>query len=430
MLRFITSLTVFFFSIVYANNNSGLVTENPDKGKRLLLNDEKFVDALRFFTTALENAAQLQNQKAKAENIYWIAECLFQMRAMKQLNEVLKAGEYFMQRNKNDTLYSYLILIKSKYLIDIGKNKEAIQLLLKTSKTYNKDFTNKKELILADACYRTGKLELSKKLYENIIRNTVDSTQTAQAYNGIGSYYFMTSEFDSAGYYYEKALLIYRRNKGVNYSLTTSVLYNQALILIKDGNYITSEAKLEEALKICLLKFGNYHPKTAEVTGTLGNIYMIEDNIGKAIHYFNKESEILLKIYGEFNPKLINCYMNLTDIYTSNKEFSKAETEIRKAIYLTEKFYNKKNNLYTQCVVKLGILLTQKQQFNAADKLLNEVIRLNRKNPDDYLADVYLQSGNNLFAQKNMMKQAGITNLPMKCTSGFSEKKTYTLLIL
>jgi CHAT domain-containing protein len=400
MLRFITSLTVFFFSIVYANNNSGLVTHNLDKGKRLLLNDEKFVDALRFFTTALGNATQLQNQKAEAENIYWIAECLFQMRSMNQLNEVLKAGEYFMQLNKNDSLYSYLILIKSKYLIDIGKNKEAIQLLLKTSKTNSKDFTNMKELILADAFYRSGKLEISKKLYESIIHNTDDSIQAAQSFNGIGSYYFMTSEFDSAGYYYEKALLIYRRNKGVNYSLTTSVLYNQALILIKDGNYITSEAKLKEALKVCLLKFGNYHPKTAEVTGTLGNIYMIEDNIGKSIHYFNKELEILLKIYGEFNPKLINCYMNLADIYTANKEFSKAETEIRKAIYLTEKFYNKKNNLYTQCIVKLGILLTQKQQFNAADKLLNEVIRLNRKNPDDYLPDVYLQSGNNLFAQK------------------------------
>lgn len=389
---------VLFFSWCVKSNYA---TNNIEYGKNLLIKEEKFVEALQFFTNELIIATKNNDQSAKAENIYWMAECLFQLKNINALEKVIDIGDLFMKNNKLNDWHRNLMLTQSKYLIDIGKEKDAIQLLQQLNNRNNiSDFILKQRLILADAYYRIGNPDGSKKTYEYILTQTKDTIQIAQAYNGIGSYFFIVSQFDSARIYYNKALILYSKKLGNSHTRTAQTLYNLSLITSKFGDNVSTKKYREETLKIYQSKFGNHHPKTAEAYGALGSSYMTEDNVGKSIFYFKKEEEILKEIYGTKTPKLIYNYLNIVEIYITNKEFLKAEENINNAILLIEKHYSKKSNLYTQSIVKLVDLLTQRNEFTQVDKLLNEVIIINIKNPDDYIPDVYLQLGINHLAQK------------------------------
>ena len=227
---------------VKANIATVDTTSKVEYGKELLLKEEKFVKALQFFTKELIIATKNDDQTAKAEHIYCIAECLFQLKDLKALEEVLVVGESFMKKNKLTIWYNNLSLTKSKYLIDIGKEDEAIQLLQKLNiKSENSKFIIKQKLILADAYYRVGKLEECSVLYKQVLNKTRDTLQIAQAYNGIGSCFFMLSQFDSAKISYNKSLKLYSKILGNTHTKIAQVLYNLSLISLKYGDNISTE---------------------------------------------------------------------------------------------------------------------------------------------------------------------------------------------
>ena len=214
MIRIILFFSLFIYSNIYATNDFISCTDRVQEGKKLLLQDEKFVDALWVFIKELEEMA---------EDMYWIAECLFQLRKLEKLELVIKLSEEFMIREHLYNTYKRLMLTKSKYLIDIGESKKAIKILLATeNKNNSTDFMNEEKLIIADAYYRISELNKSKVIYEYVVSNSKDSNQIAQAYNGIGSYYFMNSKFDSAKVYYFKALKINTTKNKI------SLLYNKS----------------------------------------------------------------------------------------------------------------------------------------------------------------------------------------------------------
>lgn len=405
MKKYYMQKSILFFVLlcsvfVKANSTTINTANNIEYGKELLLKEECVVKALQFFTNELIIATKNNEQKSKAENIYWIAECLFQLKNIKAIEEVIAIGESFTKKNKLTYWHKNLVLTKSKYLIDIDNEKEAIRLLQQIeNKTDDINFKINQKLILADALYRIGKLEECNAIFKQIINKTKDTLQLAQAYNGIGSYYFMLSKFDSAKIYYNKSLMLYSIKLDINHTKIAQVLYNLSLISSKYGDLISTQKYREKSLKIYQSKFGNHHPKTAGAFGALGACYTMEDNIGKSIFYYKKEAEVLAAIYGASTPKLINNYLNITEIYTTNKEYVTAEKSINNAVVLIEKFYGKKNNLYTQAIVKLAFLLTQKGEFIKSEKLLSEAININAKNPDDYIPDIYLQLGSNFLAQ-------------------------------
>jgi len=404
MLKYITFLFLFLHAI-NINATSDTLTVDLEEGKRLLLKDEKFIEALRFFTEAIKTATKNKQNDAVAENMHWIAECLFQVRQLKELAEVLEAGESFMLRNRQNSSYCNLMLIKAKYLIDIGKIKDANRLLSKLEKENNSpSFIIKIKLLQADAYYKISDLKKSKALYDFIIRNTKDSIQIAQAYNGIGSYYYMVSDFENAEEYYNRALKIYIDILGVFHTKSSLVIYNTILIINKNGDYENSKWKLEKLLKFYNLKFGDTHPIIAELYGMLASIYNMEDNIDKSFLYSAKEIQLLKKFYGDKNHKTIYGTLNLCKIYIGNKKIKNAEIQIAETISHVIRNHGKKNNMYTQCAVKYSLILTQQEKYNESEKLLKEVIEINKKNLNDYIPDAYLQLGCNYFAQQKFDK--------------------------
>lgn len=401
MIKIIAPILFLLNGICYANDDSSSFSNNLDEGKRLLFIDEKFTDALSFFTKELRKARIRGDKKMVGENIYWIAECLFQIRKLKELDSVLKDGEIYMKKEKLYKTYDNLLLTRAKYLIDIGKNKEAIKLLKKIEKkSHALDYILREKLIAADAYYRDGELEKSKKLYDFIIRNSHDSLQIGQAYNGIGSYYYLFSNWDSALYFYNHSVKIYQTQYPTNHSRIAQIELNLGLIFGEKGNYNNSKIKFYKALYICLQKFGEQHPRTSEAYATIGGLFMNTENFEKAILYFKKDQTIIKNIYTKNHPNIIFSYLNTGTAYYYLNSLNESESQLISALSLCKQLLSSEHNIYSQCLIELSKILTQKKDFLKSEKLLTDVIKINKKHPNDYLPDAYYLLGCNYLAQR------------------------------
>ena len=103
-------------------------------------------------------------------------------------------------------------------MIEKGKYKECIRMLTELS-TQIKDITLLCEirLTMADANQRLQLLNQSKLHYDYVLKNATDVVQRARANNGLGSYYCILSDFDSAVLYYNNAFkLIYMKRNCIS----------------------------------------------------------------------------------------------------------------------------------------------------------------------------------------------------------------------
>lgn len=395
---------LFAFSVISYGESDTLIT-NKNKAILLLVNKEQTIEALKLFTSEIQQSSHKNNTHQISDNIYWIAECFFRLKKLAELKLLLSRCSDYIQKYNYESFIK-LKIIEGKYLIEEGKLNASIVILKKLSKkTTDKTSRCEIQLTLADAYQRIQTLEKSKYYYIQVIENTHDKIQLARAYNGLGSYYCMQSNLDTAKKYYLIAYNQFCKLFGDMHSRTAQVEYNLGLVADRIGDFGESEKYFLNALSVFKAKLGNLHPRTAEVYGALGSLYLLKDNPGKALNYSVKERDILIALYGKTHPDLIYSYLNCGKIFYLLNELNQSEEQLKSALELTNSFYGKKHNMHSQCIVELSKIYTQRQEYTEAAKILSNTILSKQNEPDDYLADIYLQAGENYFLQ-NQYKDA------------------------
>ncbi len=392
---------ILFPEIVYANNDGKVIYTDKEKAITLLVYNEQIIAALKLFTVEVATSKKNKDLKEMSDNIYWIAECLFQLKKFTHLEAVLKKTELLSKQN-NLVAYSKLKTIEGKYLIEKGKYDDCILLLTKTVElTKNNTILCEIQLTLADANQRKQLLENSFAHYQYVIKNAKDTIQMARAYNGLGSYYCVVSNLDSAKICYDIAYNKFRNYLGAQHSRTAQVHYNLGLVADRNFDLFVAEQHFIKALTIYQTRLGNIHPRTAETYGTLGSLFLMKDNPEKALSYSIKERDILIQLYGKQHPDLAYSYLNCGKIYYLLNNPIESEQQLKSAIKLVINFFGKSHNLYSQCIVELSKIYTSQKKYNEATQILSEVIQLKQNKPDDYFADVIHQSAENYLEQSN-----------------------------
>ncbi|HQV78350.1 MAG TPA: CHAT domain-containing protein [Chitinophagales bacterium] len=396
-----------------------------EQSSRLLTVHEQTVPALKAFTQELNVAVKTKNQFEAANKIYWISECLFQLRELDALNAVLKYCTPFVQKN-NEHAYVKLQIIYGKYLIEKANYKSCILVLNELlTITLDKNLQSEIYLSLADVYQRQQQSDSSIACYRFILKNTSDTIQLAKAYNGIGSYYCLVSKLDSAKIMYETAISFLTKTVGNNHSLYAQVCYNLGLVADRNSDYYMSELYFQRALFIYISKAGERHPMTANSYGVLASLYILEDNPDKALHYALKEYNILLQLYGSEHPDLIYSFLNLGKIYFLLDDVQKAERYFRDALKLSENKFGRNHSYYKQSVVEISKILASQDRLIEASVLLENSKSLKY---DEYLGDIYLQSGeNNLAKQSYAAALKDFTKAHEIFSSFYGEKNIYSL---
>ncbi len=164
---------------------------------------------------------------------------------------------------------------------------------------------------------------------------------------------------------------------------------------------------------------------TANSYGVLASLYILEDNPDKALHYALKEYNILLQLYGSEHPDLIYSFLNLGKIYFLLDDVQKAERYFRDALKLSENKFGRNHSYYKQSVVEISKILASQDRLIEASVLLENSKSLKY---DEYLGDIYLQSGeNNLAKQSYAAALKDFTKAHEIFSSFYGEKNIYSL---
>ncbi|MDB5228784.1 MAG: hypothetical protein JWN78_2977 [Bacteroidota bacterium] len=398
MLKIYCFLTLILIGFSHTGCAENIISEDRSNAEKLFFN-EKTIAALKLSTKDIYVASQNNDSTGVSDNIYWIAECLLQLKQYTQLEKVIAVGKEYTLRN-NPEIYFKILLTDSKFLIEKGSYTKSIQ-QLNTLLPPNKQQACEIFLVLADAYFRNGNLKESRNAYNFVLTDTTSAYQKAEAYNGIGSCCYLETKMDSAEKYYHLSFGIYKNKYGDNSSRTAHVLYNLGLLAEERGDYYKAEKIFDHVLLVYQNKLYPYHPRIAEAYGALGSLYMLEDKLEKAILYLNKEKNILEKIHGKEHPDIIFSYLNCGTTYYYLKDLVNSEDQLRFALKLTAQFYKTDHHLYSTCAIELCKVLIAKKQFAEAGKLLQHTITVEKNNGNERLADAYYQLAENYLQQKD-----------------------------
>ena len=228
--------------------------------------------------------------------------------------------------------------------------------------------------------FSSGDQKKANQLYQQTLNEALTQGSDlglGALYHCKGNLFYYESQFDSALYYFEKAL-VYRKKSGDNVGIlkTTGNIgsiyfmmtnYKQALIYYEATQKKEAELKYEE---------GKYFS-----INNLGYIYARLRMYTKALHYFKKAEGVYLK--NSKNDQLIFTYDGLSTVY---KELDKPDSALYfefKSKDLSE-ITNDQTSL-NYALTSIGILYQRKRDFIKAKAYFNQALALARKFNDQRL---------------------------------------------
>ena len=367
---------------------------------------ENYSEYIFEFPKKAEKLKLEKNWKQLAEELYNLSDCFFQLNQYDDLKYIIKIASPFAKKHNKESYYK-LKIIEQKVINDFGEYKKCIAKLKSLiPKVKSTKLENSIYLLLANSYYQLDEVDISMNYYEKILSNNANFLQKAQAYNGIGSCYFMNTQLDSAKYYYEKGLQMCYSNNCRMHTRVGQMLMNIGHLYIAQGNYSDSRNEFKYALLIFENKDNGQNKKVSEIYGAIGSIDIIEENYESALLYLIKEKDILGKLYDFKNTTFVNFYLDKALIYYQLNDFMLAKNNINSAIKIIEKNYSKSHYLNSFANTTLASIYLKTNNLEKAKKILSEVIAIESKSkyPSEYLGDAYCILGDCLLKQFNANK--------------------------
>jgi tetratricopeptide (TPR) repeat protein len=242
------------------------------------------------------------------------------------IDKILEKAEYYSGFNQDSSIWFYENAIDTARLIHLEKESfHYIGLCFVGMAAVNCNMGN----------YTASGQNVAKALEIAEIKNDLDIM--SRAYNVKGLLFYNQSNFDSASFYYDKALLLL--NKTGNKALEAKIHTNKAII-----NYF--QGKSDEAIASFgrTLSIAEEINDTDLIIGTYINMGLVAQNFGeyqKSIDFNQKAIEGYKKINGK--DGLVLCYQNLGSLYLLLGEYAKSLDLYNQSLQMAEEIGDKSN---------------------------------------------------------------------------------------
>ena len=251
-------------------------------------------------------------------------------------------------------LFFYTLIVYSQ------KNKrdiDSIERIIKTST--DKDRILSEKAALVTELYSQGEQEKSESLYKDAFKeaSALNSQMGLGAlYHARGNLFYYQSNFDSALFYFEKALVIRKKIKDdVGILKTTG---NIGSIYYLFGDHKKALIYYEEALKK-EAELGYEEGKYVYISN-LGSLYYSLKMYDRSLFYFLKSE----KRYSKSPGKLIFVYSGVANIYKDLNKLDSATYFIFKAKDIAESVGDERSFAY--CLNDIGALFLKQKKYDLA----------------------------------------------------------------
>lgn len=161
---------------------------------------------------------------------------------------------------------------------------------------------------------RSKALSIYKKIIEIEDGVTKDQMKFAQTLNNLGIVFHDIGKYDTAIFYFNRALKIFVKEKGMQNPDYAITLNNKAKSFLYSEQYDSAINNSKVALEIINKEFDESNPEIAIYQHTLGLIYYSIGNYADAENYFSKSLFLREEKLGKLNPKYAESSFDLAKL--------------------------------------------------------------------------------------------------------------------
>ncbi len=234
----------------------------------------------------------------------------------------------------------------------------------------------------------------------NIVKQLKNDTILSKATYGKGMAFYYLGNFDSARFYWEKAIVLY--TQAGNQIKMGDCFQNIGQIFDLKGNYIKANENYNNGLQI--FEKLNLQDRTANMLNTIGNLNINLGNIDVAEKYYRRALDIYTLIREQ---DLNNRYIQLGYAVTHNNlgMVSSRKKDFTNALFFFEKahdqFYQLQDSFYLAFVLhNLGAVHTEIDIYSKAESYLDESIHYNKSLENVQLYTMSLTAKGDLMLKK------------------------------
>lgn len=235
-----------------------------------------------------------------------------------------------------------------------------------------------------------------------------------ELYANLAYAYDLGEKYDSAVYFYEKALPIMERQLGP-YHVYTEWLYSSLAYPTSKSFQYEKEVKYTlKSLDITVRNRGKDSEDYLDALKAVGVAYgHLEDHENERI-YFQQTREVARQLFGEKSTQYATALYNLGGVYSSLRQTDEAVTFAMQAYELRKKLLGEKDEKTLQALENIGNIYYDAGKYGEAKTYFEQYLAVvlknfGKKSPeliDAYanMADVYENSGDYALAEDYLLK--------------------------
>ncbi|HEX8269818.1 MAG TPA: ATP-binding protein [Flavobacterium sp.] len=219
-------------------------------------------------------------------------------------------------------------------------------------------------------------LQVNKKVLK-LAKAAADTSALARANFYIGDSYEPTHK-DSAYHYYQEAEKLYRLTH--NLEKTGTMMFNKAVVLFSEGNYVESEIELSKALQ--LLKNSDSKKLLFASYNLMGSNFEKLEDYPNAMKYYLKSKEILQSMTADtstvdsHNDYVLTSSVNVANIYEKIGRYDKAIKELESII--SDELKRNSPGKYAVALGNLGYTKMKSGDLTGVEQMLLEALTVSQ----------------------------------------------------
>jgi tetratricopeptide (TPR) repeat protein len=226
-----------------------------------------------------------------------------------------------------------------------------------------------------------GELEQTNPLQKRTL--VINKQLLGTLANNLGALYEAQGKYEEAQTMYQRAQTIHKQPLGAQAIHEQQLgliqpneaqnFLNQAILLIRQGEYVKAEQLLKRALAIQKRQLGTEHPDTTESLNSLGLVYKFQKKYEEAELLFQQALEIRERMLGAKHPNTATCLDNLANLYYTQGKYQEVESLAKRALAIWE-HHSHPNVLHS--LTNLGCLYHAQEKYEEAESFLQRALVL------------------------------------------------------